>query len=182
MAKGTCSIDGCEKLVECRGWCSLHYTRFRRHGDPEAGGPPKARTAIERFADMVRIVPCGGCWEWTGATGRGYGRFRVGGRNGGRQVPAHRWLYEQMVCPVPDDLELDHLCRNRNCVNPAHLEPVTGSENLRRSPLVGRWRRALAQSCAEGGEQSTSETERRTLDGGGGSVDAVAPANLGGAR
>lgn len=76
-----------------------------------------------------------GCWLWNGAINeRGYGFLKVGSRtdNSRRTVKAHRFAYETVVGPVPDGLELDHLCRNRSCVNPLHLEPVTHSENIRR--------------------------------------------------
>lgn len=76
-----------------------------------------------------------GCWLWTGKTTNGYGIVGIGGRNG-RLMRAHRVAYESMVGPIPKGLDLDHLCRVRNCVNPAHLEPVTRLENLRRSPLT----------------------------------------------
>jgi hypothetical protein len=67
------------------------------------------------------------CWEWDRfRVARGYGRF-------GGAVVAHRWVYERFIGKVPDGLELDHLCRNTSCVNPAHLEPVTHAENMRRS-------------------------------------------------
>ena len=71
-----------------------------------------------------------GCWEWTGSlTGAGYGKVLTF-----RSVRvAHRVLYELLVGPVPDGRELDHLCRNRRCVRPDHLEPVTHLENVRRS-------------------------------------------------
>lgn len=72
------------------------------------------------------------CWEWTGYSTRGYGRFNVGGAS----RLAHRIAYELMVAPVPEGLDLDHLCRNRACVNPYHLDPVTRRVNLRRSPRV----------------------------------------------
>ena len=74
-----------------------------------------------------------GCWEWTASTnGFGYGQFGIGRRH----VGAHRAAYELLVGPIPDGLHLDHLCRVRHCINPAHLEPVTCRENVRRSPIT----------------------------------------------
>jgi hypothetical protein len=71
-----------------------------------------------------------GCWEWTGQLRTaGYGTLYVRGEG---FVQAHRWMYEQHVGPIPDGMQLDHLCRNRRCVNPAHLEPVTNRENCLR--------------------------------------------------
>ena len=72
------------------------------------------------------------CWEWTGKRSpEGYGRIY----SGGSMVYAHRLSYESSTAPIPDGLEIDHLCRNRACVNPAHLEPVTHAENQRRIAL-----------------------------------------------
>jgi hypothetical protein len=74
------------------------------------------------------------CWIWRGKQkDTGYATMTVptdGPR--GRPVRAHRAFYERHVGPVPEGHDLDHLCRVRNCVNPAHLEPVTRRENLRR--------------------------------------------------
>lgn len=73
------------------------------------------------------------CWLWTGALqANGYAAFRVGGKT----VRGHRYIFETLRGDIPDGLELDHLCRRRSCCNPAHMEPVTRSENLKRSPLV----------------------------------------------
>ena len=70
-----------------------------------------------------------GCWEWTGhRNAKGYGTVKMGKSR--RHV--HRWFWEQIHGPVADGLELDHLCRNRACVNLDHLEAVTHQENMRR--------------------------------------------------
>ena len=79
-----------------------------------------------RAEDRGFVSPC---WVWQRALYRtGYGAIRRGGRN----YRAHRWLYEQIVGPIPDGRHLDHLCQVKSCVNPAHLEPVTKRENERR--------------------------------------------------
>jgi len=73
------------------------------------------------------------CWLWTGAiTSAGYGSIYAGNR---RVASAHRVTYEETFGPIPAGLQIDHLCRDRRCVNPWHLEPVTASENISRSPL-----------------------------------------------
>ena len=75
-----------------------------------------------------------GCWIWTGASWKGYGITSTGYKADGnqRQVMAHRLMYELLIGPIAPGLDLDHLCRNPPCVNPAHLEPVTRRENLLR--------------------------------------------------
>jgi hypothetical protein len=83
--------------------------------------------AIDRIMAFVSPEPNTGCWLWTGAThSDDYGTTSLKGR----QMPAHRALYELLVGPVPRELDLDHLCRVHPCVNPSHLEPVTRRENL----------------------------------------------------
>lgn len=88
------------------------------------------RTLRERFESKVSRTETG-CWEWTGARSpQGYGMINVK-RNDGRWIPttAHRVAYELHVAAIPPGLELDHLCRNRGCVNPEHLEAVTHRVN-----------------------------------------------------
>lgn len=93
----------------------------------------------------------GGCWLWTGATVRGYGKLTRGGRGEGH-VLAHRLSYELLIGPIPDGLQIDHLCRVRNCVNPDHLEAVTQLENIRRAPQVS------GAYCKHGHERTPENT------------------------
>lgn len=87
------------------------------------------RPLRERWEGKVERLSSG-CWRWTGAIKKdGYGYIK---REGNGMMCAHRAAYELFVGPVPPGKELDHLCRNRWCVNPGHLEPVTHYENVRR--------------------------------------------------
>jgi len=84
---------------------------------------------LTRFWEKVDLAAAGGCWEWTGGiSDNGYGRFRAGGNKG----YAHRFAWELLRGPIPGGLTIDHLCRNRRCVNPDHLEPVDCRTNLLR--------------------------------------------------
>ncbi len=86
----------------------------------------------DRFWPKVDREADGGHWIWTGAHDHhGYGRIQRGGRAGGI-LKAHRVAYELVVGPIPEGLEIDHLCRVSSCVNPAHLESVTHLTNMRR--------------------------------------------------
>lgn len=96
----------------------------------------------DRFWSKVIPEPNSGCWLWLGAGSGGYGHTWA---VGGRKWLAHRLAFEVLVGPVPKGLDLDHLCRNRGCCNPAHLEPVTHRENARRG-LHG----ALITRCPSG--------------------------------
>lgn len=88
-----------------------------------------------------------GCWLWQGPKkATGYGLFGIYEEGRSRVVSAHRWSYEHFVGPIPAGMELDHVCRNRECVNPDHLEPVSHAENVRRS----REARDLLDRCGRG--------------------------------
>lgn len=101
-------------------------------------------------ADIWRRVAVGEadeCWPFLGSlTTRGYGTFCYAGNR--RQ--AHRVTYELVRGPISDGLHLDHLCRNRRCCNPSHLEPVTSLENTRRSPTHN----GAKTHCPQGHEYS----------------------------
>lgn len=85
-----------------------------------------------RRSPVAYVVDDAGCWVWQRSTWRnGYGRLK----RDGKWVQAYRVYYERHVGPIPKGLTLDHLCRNRLCVNPTHLEPVTREENLLRAGI-----------------------------------------------
>jgi len=89
------------------------------------------RTLEERLWPKINKTET--CWLWlAGLNGWGYGAFSMFVGGSWRPRSAHRVVYELLVGPIPAKYDIDHLCRVRRCVNPAHLEAVTRSENLRR--------------------------------------------------
>lgn len=137
-----CSISDCGKPTVGRGWCRKHYRRWYDCADPLA--PMKTNHHLGtawRFWMKVEFTDT--CWLRTAMNDKaGYGSFN---HTWDRKVPAHRYAYEFCVGPIPEGLQIDHLCRVHNCVNPDHLEPVTARENVRRgtrysgSPIYKRW-------------------------------------------
>jgi hypothetical protein len=134
-------------------------------GNPSLGPPPSHpllhRQVSARFWPKVDRRSPAECWEWTAARfvrgdrnyGPQYGAFSVGGRM--RQ--AHRVAYELTVGPIPAGMTLDHLCRNKGCVNPHHLEPVTNRENILRGDGETA-RNARKTHCKRGHEFTTENT------------------------
>lgn len=112
------------------------------------------RTVAERFWEKVDAT--GICWEWTGSRStKGYGQFNVGG---GHRARAHRFVFELLGLPVvPDELTVDHVCRNTRCVNPDHLEIVPGGVNtLRGGAMSARY--ARRSHCINGHEYTDTNT------------------------
>lgn len=101
----------------------------------------------ERFVNKVEIDRETGCWNWTAHTLSGYGQLD--------HRAAHRFSYEHHIGPIPDGLQIDHLCRNRRCVNPEHLEPVTQRENILRGEAPAAY--LARQTHCKRGHEFTSD-------------------------
>jgi len=143
-----CVHPGCEraKLV-ARGLCRRHYglflqTRVRQTTEERFWSRVNKAGAVPEYAPHL-----GPCWEWTaGKVPEGYGTITIDGRI----TRAHRYSHEQLVAEIPEGLFMDHLCRNRGCVNPSHLEPVTPRENALRAVGSPTADNSLKTHCPSG--------------------------------
>jgi len=114
-----CTAKKCGRPAVGGGLCLMHYRRKRRTGEAEG------LTLNRRFFDHILREDERGCWIWDKPHPEtGYGQFRGG--------LAHRWSYEFFRAEMPQDLDIDHLCRNRACVNAWHMDPVPSGVNILR--------------------------------------------------
>ena len=150
MARPQCTVEGCPRDARGRGaLCNMHDVRLRRNGDVGAASPKRIvhkGTHRQRTLSKTEILP-DGCIRWTGAiTQRGYATTT---KATGGSTPAYRAVYEYLAGPIPPGLTLDHLCRNRWCVAPAHLEPVARGENVLRGDTLAARNKAKTH-CLRG--------------------------------
>jgi hypothetical protein len=117
----------------------------------------------QNFSERYEVDAGTGCWTWTWFKDHsGYGRLICEG-----EQQAHRVFYKRHVGPIPSGAQLDHLCRNRACVNPAHLEPVTAAENVRRgknAKFSAAKIREIRDLCAQGWVQADIARAYGTTD------------------
>lgn len=131
--------------------------------------PAMSDAQIDNF--WAKVQPTGFCWDWTAATNSaGYGLFNI--KSAGTKLRAHRISYTLLVGPIAPELEIDHLCRNRRCVNPDHLEPVTGRVNRTRVHKTSRalppWvtsGKSLTGACIRGHAYTEENTYTRKNGG-----------------
>lgn len=162
MPKSTCSFPECNRKVHGYELCSSHYRQKYIEGvelAPIKASVKGTMTLEERFWHFTTKTT--GCWTWNSShVSSGYGVLSYKGR----QLRAHRVAYELLVGPIPDTLVLDHLCKNRGCVNPAHLEVVTLGENTLRGD--GPSGRNLRKTHCKRDHEFTAENTYVTKNGG----------------
>lgn len=124
-----CSVGDCGRTVRARGLCSTHYQRLQKHGDVSVNlNPvrPQGLTLAEAFERFEKKPTDSGCILWCASiSSRGYGQMHWRGR----PVLAHRTAYELACGQIPEGKQVDHVCRQRTCVNAAHLRLVNNKQN-----------------------------------------------------
>lgn len=152
--KSICSLSGCERPHSSHGYCAAHAERFRKFGFVSSAPIRRSghgKTIAARFWGYV--VPTDGCWNWQGYIGRnGYGYFYTP-----TTPSAHRTAYCLIYGAIPPGLSIDHLCFNKQCVRPDHLEAVTQRTNTLRA--VTPWSlNAVKTHCPQGHAYDATNT------------------------
>lgn len=123
-----CDVVTCEKPAHAKGFCSVHYERWKKNGDPNNPGRYSRGTIEERLRYTSWVVTEAGCWEWCGGKRKGgYGRLTFGGKS----FVTSRLAYETWVGSIPEGYVVRHKCDNPPCINPEHLEVGTHKDNTR---------------------------------------------------
>lgn len=165
MTLKSCKVDDCPRPTFGKGFCTMHYQRARKHGDPQITLAPVAHKRPDiatRLLSKAVEDPITGCWNWIGwKNNTGYGVLYVVGAGSANRMLAHRVSYDLHKGEIADGLQVDHVCHNRDlacrgghscphraCINPEHLEAVTNRVN----GIRGR----AAQSAAERAAQRTT--------------------------
>ena len=168
-SKPTCSANGCNRETYARGWCSMHYQRWLKHGNPETNlSPerPRGMTKAELVAYHVgRAKPDGECLLTVGTKTNGYGMTKFGGRACG----IHRLVLEvELGRSLEREEYALHRCHRRACINPEHIYLGDHQQNMRDKVEAGRshstpgeahWKAILT-------EAQVMEIRRRYRDGG----------------
>lgn len=156
-----CEFENCKERPKHRGRCGRHYRLLLLSGDraiQRVGVPAVARfwSKVNKSGPMPTVGNVqGACWQWTkGTIPSGYGSFHVSRT---KTVGAHRYAWEALHGPIPDDLTIDHLCRNKQCVNPDHMEVVTRGVNTLRAIDIGARNRHKTH-CSNGHEYTPENT------------------------
>ncbi len=163
MAKGwrkpkkQCAAPGCSRHSYARGFCPMHYGRWKKHGDPMLIVQPKKHQTLDDAMKGKFTIPESGCWEWKRRSHTfGYGAVSFQGRN----IPAHRAMWILHFGSIPDGLLVCHKCDNPPCVNPDHLFLGTSTDNNRDMLSKGRMKHNHAGKthCKDGHEFTVENT------------------------
>jgi len=151
-----CKVDGCDKTSYQGGYCNKHYLRVKRYGDENFvkrrifNGTPE-----EVFLHYTDKKTETGCWLYRGTiNSNGYGRLRVGRKN----IYAHVFSYQRTNGVIPKGMVVRHKCRNRNCVNPEHLEIGTIRDNNQ-----DKWRDGTVLRGEQVGSSKLTESAVRDI-------------------
>lgn len=157
---GECSVPGCGGFHDARGLCKSHYQRWRRHGDPLAGGTSNGEplrfleAALRHDGDQCLV------WPYGRIGGRGYGVINVDGK---KRV-AHRVVCESVNGPAPTaEHQAAHNCGNASCVNPKHLRWATPKENCADKVMHGTHNRGARNGTAKLSERQVAAIRASTL-------------------